>query len=103
MKCQRELTVQLEVHESFEDCGSQGRTCNIANHAHVLMILGLRRKWKQPVAYSFSSEISVVEINLQYLHEDHDVSELPLPVTSQGLQGLEIVGCYQKESTHQIF
>jgi hypothetical protein len=37
--------------EGFEDCGSQGRICNIANHALVFMNHGLRGKWKEPVAY----------------------------------------------------
>jgi hypothetical protein len=36
--------------EDFGDCGSQGRTCNIANHALVFMIHGLRKMWKQPEA-----------------------------------------------------
>jgi hypothetical protein len=26
---------RFDCIEGFEDCGSQGRTCNIANHAYV--------------------------------------------------------------------
>jgi hypothetical protein len=37
---------KFDCIEGFEDCGSQGRTCNIANHALLFMICGLRRKWK---------------------------------------------------------
>jgi hypothetical protein len=37
--------------EGFEDLGSYGRMSSIANHALAFMLLGLRKKWKQPVAY----------------------------------------------------
>jgi len=37
--------------DGFEDPGSQGRTSSIANHVLVSMLHGLRKRWKQPVAY----------------------------------------------------
>jgi hypothetical protein len=40
---------KFDCIEGFEDLGSQGRTCNIANHALLFMVRGLHRKWKQPV------------------------------------------------------
>ena len=53
MKCQRQLAFQPEVGliEGFEDRGKHGRTHHLANHALVFMLRGLRKKWKQPVAY----------------------------------------------------
>ncbi|KAJ8911915.1 hypothetical protein NQ315_016256, partial [Exocentrus adspersus] len=38
--------------EGFEDFGYK-RTNRIANHVQVFMLRGIRRKWKQPVAYHF--------------------------------------------------
>ena len=37
---------KFDHSEGFEDLGSQGRTCNIANHALLFMVCGLHRKWK---------------------------------------------------------
>ena len=45
---------KFDCTEGFEDLGSQGRTCNIANHALLFMVRGLHWKWKQPVAYYLS-------------------------------------------------
>jgi hypothetical protein len=45
---------KFDCIEGFEDLGRQRWTCNIANHALVFMVRGLRRKWKQSVAYYFS-------------------------------------------------
>jgi hypothetical protein len=45
---------KFDYIEGFEDLGSQGGTCNIANHALLFMVHGLHRKWKQPVAYYLS-------------------------------------------------
>ena len=47
--------------EGFEDLGSQGRTCNVANHALLFMVHGLCRKWKQPMAYYLSHESTKAE------------------------------------------
>ena len=54
-----EMSIREHLHfnqkndciEGFEDLGRHGRTSNIANHALVFMLRGLRKRWKQPVAY----------------------------------------------------
>jgi hypothetical protein len=61
--------------EGFEDLESQGRTCNIANHALVFMVRGLRRKWKQPVAYYFSRGSTKAEMIVQFLNEVLDACQ----------------------------
>jgi hypothetical protein len=79
-----EMSIRESLHfnqkfdciEGFEDCGSQSRTCNIANHALVFMICGLRRKWKQPVAYYFTRGSTKAEVH-SFIHSfinpvDHD-------------------------------
>jgi hypothetical protein len=53
----------------FEDLGSQGRTCKIANHALLFMVRGLHRKWKQPVAYYLSRGSTKAEMLVQFLNE----------------------------------
>jgi len=45
---------KFDCIEGFEDLGSRGRICNIANHALLFMVRGLHQKWKQPVAYYLS-------------------------------------------------
>ncbi len=40
--------------DGYVDYGTQGRSNNVADHALVLMIQGLQRPYKQPVAYYFS-------------------------------------------------
>jgi len=47
---------KFDCIEGFEDLGSRGRICNIANHALLFMVRGLHRKWKQPLAYYLSLE-----------------------------------------------
>ena len=42
---------KIDCIEGFEDLGRHGRTSNNANHALVFMLRGLRKRWKQPVAY----------------------------------------------------
>ena len=54
--------------EGYEDVGSQGRTCKIANHALLFMVRGLHGKWKQPAAYSLSRG-STNEMLMQFLKE----------------------------------
>ena len=56
-----EISVRENLHynqkfsciESSEDLGSHGRMSSIANHALVFTCCGLRKKWKQLVAYYF--------------------------------------------------
>jgi hypothetical protein len=60
---------KFDCIEGFEDLGSQGRTCNIANHALLFMVRGLHRKWKQPVAYYLSRGSTKAEMLVQFLRE----------------------------------
>ena len=54
-----EMSIREHLHfnqkndciEGFEDLGRHGRTSNIANHALVFMLRGLRKRWKQLIAY----------------------------------------------------
>lgn len=50
--------------EGYQDHGSQGRSQQIASHALVFMLVGLRKRWKQPIAHYFSGE-SVTADRLQ--------------------------------------
>jgi hypothetical protein len=59
---------KFDCIERFEDLGIQGRTCSIANHALLLMVRDLHRKWKQPVAYYLSRESTKVEIFVHFLN-----------------------------------
>jgi hypothetical protein len=53
----------------FEDLGSQGRTCSIANHALLFMVCGLHWKWKQSVSYYLSHGSTKAEMLVQLLNE----------------------------------
>ena len=55
--------------EGFEDLGRHGRTSNIANHALVFMLRGLRKRWKQPVAYYLTRGSTKGEMLLDFLME----------------------------------
>ena len=46
---------QLDHVEGYEDFGSLGRSRFIANHALVIMVRGLKLKWKQTLGYFLSS------------------------------------------------
>jgi hypothetical protein len=54
-----EMSIRQHLHlnqksdciEGFEDLGRHDRTSNMANHALAFMLRGLRKRWKQPVAY----------------------------------------------------
>jgi len=61
--------------EEFEDLGSKGRTCNIANHALLFMVGGLHQKWKQPVAYYLSRGSTKAEMLVQFLKEVLDACQ----------------------------
>lgn len=45
-----------EQISGYEDLGELGRTSKEANHALVFMIRGLRRSWKQVIAYYFTAD-----------------------------------------------
>jgi hypothetical protein len=63
------INQKFDCVEGFEDIGSQGRTCNIANHALFFMVHGLHRKWMQPVAYYLSRRSTNAEMLVQFLKE----------------------------------
>lgn len=42
--------------DGYQDHGLQGRTTQIASHALVFMVAGIRKKWKQLVAFYFSGD-----------------------------------------------
>ena len=60
---------KFDCIERSEDLGSQGRMCNIANHALLFMVHGLHQKWKQPVAYYLSRGSTKAEMFVQSLKE----------------------------------
>jgi hypothetical protein len=66
---------KFDCNEGFEDLGSQGRTCNIANHALLFMVHGLHRKWKQQVAYYLSRGSTKAEMLMQFLKEVLDACQ----------------------------
>ena len=60
---------KIDCIEGFEDLGRHGRTSNIANHALVFMLRGLRKRWKQPVAYYLTRGSTKGEMLLDFLME----------------------------------
>ncbi|CAH1366216.1 unnamed protein product [Tenebrio molitor] len=63
----------------FEDIGHLGRTNKAANHALVFMVRGVRKQWKQVIAYYFTSK-TIQTANLKFLIKE---------IISQ-LQGIEL-------------
>lgn len=55
-----------KIISGFEDLGELGRTSRAANHALVLMIRGLRKLWKQVIAYYFTTD-TILSNNLKYI------------------------------------
>jgi hypothetical protein len=60
---------KIDCIEGFEELGRHGSTSNIANHALVFMIRGLRKRWKQPVAYYLTCGSTKGEMLLDFLME----------------------------------
>jgi len=60
---------KFDCVEGFEDLGSRGRMCDIANGALLFMVCGLQRKWKWPVAYYLSHGSTKAEMLVQFLNE----------------------------------
>ena len=56
----------------YEDLGSQGKTINIGNHAPFFMLRGLRKRWKQPVAYYLVHGSTKCEMFVNFLKEALD-------------------------------
>ncbi|XP_052747040.1 uncharacterized protein LOC112046793 [Bicyclus anynana] len=55
---------KTDAIEGYQDHGSQGRNQQMASHALVFMLVGLRKRWKQPIAHFFSGD-SVTADRLQ--------------------------------------
>ena len=55
--------------EGYEDLGSLGRTCRVADHALVFMVRGIRRNWKMPVAYYLIAGTVPTEVLYQLIQE----------------------------------
>ncbi|XP_039308510.1 uncharacterized protein LOC105202523 [Solenopsis invicta] len=55
-----------QIISGYEDLGELGRTVNGANHALVFMIRGIRKSWKQVVAYYFTAN-NISCNNLKFL------------------------------------
>ncbi|CAH2085875.1 unnamed protein product [Euphydryas editha] len=49
---------KLEQIQGFQDHGNHGRNEQIATKALVFMLTGLRKKWKQPIAFYFSHALT---------------------------------------------
>lgn len=47
---------KLDHIDGYQDHAGQGRVPNIASHALTFMAIGVRKSWKQPIAFYFSSE-----------------------------------------------
>lgn len=62
---------KTDAIEGYQDHGSQGRSQQIASHALVFMLVGLRKRWKQPIAHYFSGE-SVSADRLQVIIKEVD-------------------------------
>jgi len=63
------LNHKIDCIEGFEDLGRHGRTSNITNCALVFMLRGLRRRWKQPVAYYLTRGSTKGDMLVDFLME----------------------------------
>lgn len=45
---------KLDQLDGYQDHATQGRTQEIASHALTFMAIGIRKAWKQPIAFYFS-------------------------------------------------
>ena len=72
-----EMSVREHLHfnqktdctEGFQDLGRHGKTSNIANHALVFTLRGLRKRWKQPVAYYLTRGSTKGDMLVDFLKE----------------------------------
>lgn len=46
----------LDIIEGYQDHGDHGRSQQIASNALVFMLAGVRKNWKQPIAFYFSGK-----------------------------------------------
>lgn len=58
MSIRKNLTydVKQDIIEGYQDHGNQGRTMEPATHALLFMAIGIRKRWKQPLAFYFSGD-----------------------------------------------
>lgn len=58
MSIRKNLTynVKLDQIDGYQDHACQGRTSEIASHALTFMAIGIRKRWKQPIAFYFSGD-----------------------------------------------
>lgn len=58
MSIRKNLTYnsRLDLIDGYQDHASQGRTSEIASHALTFMAIGVRKLWKQPMAFYFSGD-----------------------------------------------
>ena len=72
-----EMSIREHLHfnqktgciDGYEDLGRHGKTSNIANHALVFMLRGLRKRWKQPVAYYLTRGSTKGDMLVDFLKE----------------------------------
>jgi len=48
--------MKQDIIDGYQDHGNQGRTMEPATHALLFMAIGIRKKWKQPLAFYFSGD-----------------------------------------------
>jgi len=60
---------KIDCIEGFENLRSHGRTSSIANHALVVMLRGLLKRWKQPVIYYLICGSNKCEMLVNFLME----------------------------------
>ncbi|CAH2101126.1 unnamed protein product [Euphydryas editha] len=72
-----------DVIEGFQNHATQGRSSQVASHALVFMIVGIRKKVKQPVAYYLSGG-SVTADRLSVLIKENAV--VPTGLISEDAQ-----------------
>lgn len=44
------------IYYGYQDHGGQGRSPQVASYALVFMVVGIRKRFKQPIAHYFSGE-----------------------------------------------
>jgi hypothetical protein len=87
--------------DGFEDLGRHGRTSNTENHALVFMLRGLRKRWKQPVAYylihgSTKGEM-LVNFFMEVLDACHNAGlEVVATMCDSSVKALKLLGVPEK-------
>ena len=63
------ICISIRRLTGFEDLGRHGRISNIADHALVFIVRGLRRRWKEPVAYYLTRRSTKGDMLVDFLTE----------------------------------